>query len=73
MQGGIFCTTLYRWSVTPWGMEMGSHYKIHYFFILFGSMVFMLASRAAYAQERNILGTVQKKLNHNNKQKKYYG
>ena len=29
------------------------------FFILFGSMVFMLASRAAYAQERNILSTVQ--------------
>jgi hypothetical protein len=54
-------------------MEMGSHYKIHYFFILFGSMVFMLAKRAAYAQEPNILGTAQQNMNHNNKQKKYYG
>jgi len=35
---------------------MGSHHKLHYFFILLGSMAFMLTSTAAYATP-DILGT----------------
>jgi len=35
---------------------MGSHHKLHYFFILLGSMALMLSSNAAYATP-NILGT----------------
>ena len=38
---------------------MGSHHKMHYFFILLGSMALMLSSTAAYAQEPNILGTYE--------------
>ncbi len=37
---------------------MGSHHKLHYFFILLGSMAFMLTSTAAYATP-DILGTYQ--------------
>ena len=36
---------------------MGSHHKLHYFFILLSSMALMLSSTAACAQEPNILGT----------------
>jgi len=38
---------------------MGSHHKLHYFFILLSSMTLMLSSTAACAQEPNILGTYQ--------------
>ena len=37
---------------------MGSHHKLHYFFLL-SSMALMLSSTVAYAQEPNILGTYQ--------------
>ncbi|MCK5497799.1 MAG: hypothetical protein KAI77_01280, partial [Gammaproteobacteria bacterium] len=36
---------------------MGSHHKMHYFFILLGSMALMLSSTAAYAQIPDITGT----------------
>ena len=37
---------------------MGSHHKMHYFFILLSGMAFMLSSTTAYATP-NILGTYE--------------